>query len=772
MRIPFIALLIAVALPGQDRDRDRNPLAGQPAAIAKGGEIFRGACSACHGMSGNGGTGPSLVRGLQVRRANDRQMFQSIRGGVRGTDMPPFPNFKDDELWSLVAFVRSLSAPAIRAQLPGDAAKGRELFQGAAGCAKCHAVHGSGGVLGPDLSDAGQRTVQQLEEAIYKPSERIEAGFAGITAHMKDGRKLEGVAKNWNNYSVQISDSRGALHMLWRKDISRLEHARESLMPADYEQRLTGAQRADLLAYLARLNLREAASKAKPAPVGVTEAEIRQSPNRDWLTYSGDYASTRHSPLKQITASNVPSLVAKWVHKVEGARRLAVSPIVYQGVMYVTDSNYVIALDARTGRKIWQHRAESKPARVNRGVAIHGDKVFLVTSDCHAIALNRLTGAVQWVHEYASNAKGYQTSIAPLAVKDKILVGVAGGGSGQRGFVAALNVHDGSEAWRFWTVPAKGEPGSETWGGFPTEWSGAPTWTTGSFDPDLNIVYWATGNPWPDFHGGDRKGDNLYSDSVVALDADTGKMKWYFQFTPHDVWDWDANEPLVLIDTEWKGRPRKLLLQANRNGYYYVLDRATGEYLHGTPFIERLNWAKGLDAKGRPILVPGMEPTTGGKRICPSVRGATNWNSPSYNPATGLLYVVTLEQCDVYTTSAKDPVPSTGFRGTGGEQIPTEPGAFYLRALDAKSGAIKWQYRMPGPATMWAGTVSTAGGLVFTGDDDGNLVALDAKTGADLWHFPTGQTLYASPVTFEVEGKQYVTIAAESDVFTFGLFGK
>ena len=765
--------IILIALAAAAQAQDANPLAGRPEAIDKGKELYLGACSACHGTSGNGGgTGPSLSRGLSVRRANDRQLFQSIRNGVAGTGMPPFPNFKDDELWTLVAFIRSLSQPAVRARVPGDPAKGGAVFFGSSGCSGCHAIGGRGGRLGPDLSDVGQqRTLAELGESVFQPNKRVESGFEGIAVRLKNGRELKGVAKNRNNYSIQLQDARGALHLLDRTEVDRMEPARESLMPGDYETRLSGDTRRDLIAFLSRQTVTTKAKAASPA-VGIAAADVQRSPNKDWLTYAGDYGATRHSPLAQINTQNVGSLVAKWVYKVDGARRLSMSPIVHQGVMYITDSNRVEALDARTGRSIWTYRAPSKGTRVNRGVAIWGDRVFMATTDCHVVALDKNTGALAWIREYASAKEGYSSSLAPLAVKGRLLVGVTGGGSGQRGFVAALDAGDGHEAWRFWTVPAKGEPGSETWGGFPAEWGGGPTWTTGSYDPALNLVYWPTGNPWPDFAGGRRMGDNLYSDCVVALDGDTGKLKWHFQFTPHDVWDWDANETPVLLDATWKGRPRKLLVQANRNGYYYVIDRVTGEFLHATPFVERLNWAKGVDAKGRPIVNPNMEPTTGGNRICPSVRGASNWMSPSYNPATGLLYVVTLEQCDVMTTSAKEPVPSTGFRGTGGEGIPAEPGEFWLRALDATSGAIKWQYRMPGPATMWAGTVSTAGGLVFTGDDDGNLVALDARTGADLWHFPTGQTLYASPVTFEVNGKQYVTIAGESDIFTFGLFGK
>ena len=512
---------------------------------------------------------------------------------------------------------------------------------------------------------------------------------------------------------------------------------------------------------------------AGPLAAQLTDAEIRKGSAANWVTYAGDYASWRHSPLKQIHTGNVKRLVPAWVVRLPDARRLETTPLVYDGVMYATDTNAVYALDARTGKTIWRWVANDAPRiRQNRGVAMWGDRVFVATADCRLVALNRFNGAVIWDKPFADHkGQGYTTSIAPLAVKGRILVGVAGGGHGQRGFVAAISADTGDEDWRFWTVPDKGEPGSETWGGFPAEWAGAPTWTTGSFDPGLNLVYWPTGNPWPDFYGGRRQGDNLYSDSVVALDADTGKMKWYFQFTPFDEWDWDANETPALIDKEFKGRQRKLLVQANRNGFYYTLDRETGEFLHGQPFVQELNWATGLDEKtGRPMEIPGMRPTAGGNRICPSVRGAANWMSPSYNPDANLKYVVTLEQCDIYTHSAKEPVPNSGFRGTGGEQIPSEPGRFFLRALDPVTGDLAWEYPMPGPAVMWAGTVSTAGGLVFTGDDDGHLVALNAKTGEYLWHFSMGDTLYASPMTYEAGGKQYVTMATASNLFAFALF--
>jgi alcohol dehydrogenase (cytochrome c) len=496
---------------------------------------------------------------------------------------------------------------------------------------------------------------------------------------------------------------------------------------------------------------------------------IRKGPGNDWLTYAGDYAAQRHSPLTQITRDNVPTLVPKWVYHVEKSSHLEATPLVHDGIMYVTDSNQVHALDARTGRRIWMYLdGQAKRSDVNRGAALLDDRVFFVTSDGHLVALNRKTGAVLWDKEYADTKKGEFATLAPLAVRDRIIVGVSGGDTGNRGFVAAHAAATGEQLWRFYTIPEKGEPGSETWGDFDVQWGGAATWLSGTFDPDLNLVYWTTGNPWPDFYGGDRKGDNLYSASLLALDLDTGKLKWYFQFTPHDTHDWDAQAWPVLLDIPIEGRMRKVVVHANRNGFFYVLDRATGEFLRATPYVDQLTWARGVDAKGRPIVIPDTDPTPDGRLACPNIRGASNWMSPSFNPATGLFYVPTLEGCDVYTSSTKKGEPMKGYGGTG--TAPSGDAKFYLRALDPRTGEKRWEYPMTGLATMWAGTVSTAGGVVFFGDDDGQLVALDAKSGKHLWHFYMGQPLTASPITYQVDGKQYVTIASATDVFTFGLF--
>jgi len=752
----------------------KNPVAGQAGAIADGRKLYLEGCSGCHGPTAEGGRGPNLAQGDQIRAATNRHLLSVMTEGVKGSDMPP-SGLPNDKVWQIVAYLRNLTAVAFDSIAAGDAEAGRALFFGKAGCANCHTIRGRGGFPGPDLSNIGRvRSFRQLRESLLDPDAQIAEGYGAVTVTTKSGQTIAGVARDNTNYAIQILDSQGDVHRLLKTDLREVVFRRSSLMPGDFKGRLSSAEVEDLLAFLGRQSLRQAAV-AQAANVATSMGAgydlIRQGAGTNWLTYAGDYAGHRHSPLTQITSANAKSLVSAWVYHVEGATHLEATPLVYDGIMYVTNNNEIHALDARTGRPIWRYRDElAKRSDVNRGVAILGDSVFFVTSDAHLVALNRKTGGGLWDREFADTSRGAFATLAPMAVEDRVIVGVSGGDTGVRGFLAAYSAATGDELWRFWTVPAKGEPGAETWGELGPEWGGAATWLNGTYDPESNLLYWTTGNPWPDFYGGARRGDNLYSDSLLALDAGTGKLKWHFQFTPHDTHDWDAQAWPVLLDSVYEGRPRKLLLHANRNGYFYVLDRTTGEFLRATPFVDRLNWAKGIDAKGKPIENPGMEPSPNGTRVCPSVRGATNWMSPSYNPQTGLLYVPTLEQCDVYSSSAKTPEPMKNFAGTGGESISKEPGKFYLRALDPSTGEKRWEYPMTGHGDMWAGTVSTAGGLVFFGDDDGQLVAVDAVTGMHLWHYYLGQTLTASPITFMADGKQYVTIVAATDVFTFGLF--
>jgi PQQ-dependent dehydrogenase (methanol/ethanol family) len=776
MRPFFLCLLgatLVLAQPPAEKDDLANPVAGQSPAIAAGKKLYLEGCSGCHGPTAEGGRGPNLAQGDQIRGATNRHLVSVITEGVKGSDMPP-SGLPSDKVWQVIAYLRNLTAVAFDSILPGDVQTGSALFFGKAGCANCHTIRGRGGYPGPDLSNIGRvRSYRQLRESLLDPDAQIAEGYGGVTATTKSGQIISGVARDNTNYAIQILDAHGNIHRLLKADLREIVLRKNSLMPADFKERLSPAEIEDLLAFLGRQSIRGAAAVLQSAPLstGARYDLIRAGAGTDWLTYAGDYAGHRHSPLTQITPANVASLVSAWAYHVDGATHLEATPLVYDGIMYVTNSNEVHALDGRTGRPIWKYRDElANRSDVNRGVAILGDSVFFVSSDAHLVALNRKTGGGLWDRQFADTTRGAFATLAPMAVKDRVIVGVSGGDTGVRGFVAAFSASTGEELWRFWTVPAKGEPGAETWGEIGPEWGGAATWLNGTYDPELNLLYWTTGNPWPDFYGGARHGDNLYSDSLVALDVDTGKLKWYFQFTPHDTHDWDAQAWPVLLDTVYQGRSRKLVLHANRNGYFYVLDRATGEFLRATPFVERLNWAKGINAKGKPIENPGMEPSPNGTRVCPSVRGATNWMSPSYNPQTGLLYVPTVEECDLYTSSAKTPEPMKNFAGTGGESISKEPGKFYLRALDPHAGEKRWEYPMTGHGDSWAGTVSTATGLVFFGDDDGQLVAVDATTGRHLWHYYLGQTITASPITFMTDGKQYVTIVAATDVFTFSLF--
>lgn len=510
-----------------------------------------------------------------------------------------------------------------------------------------------------------------------------------------------------------------------------------------------------------------------PLTAQVSFQELTKPPAANWPTYSGDLSAQRFSGLKQITSRNVGRLVPQWVFHVPESKRLLATPLVVDGVMYVTHSNEVYALDGRTGRKLWQYKhTAAKKSEGNRGAAILGDRLFFVTGDVRLIALNIRTGGLLWDAKYGDHEKGYHATMAPLAINGKVIVGVSGGDCGVRGYVDAYDAATGKQLWRFWTVPGRGEPGSETWGGHPPEYSGAATWMTGTYDPVLNLLFWTTGNPGPDFYGGARPGDGLYSDSVVALDADSGKLKWYFQFTPHDTHDWDAQEFPVLIDALFQGRPRKLLVQANRNGFFYVLDRTNGKMLLAKPFVKKLNWAKGIRPDGRPDAVPDMDPTPSGKKVCPGVIGGTNWFSPSYNPETGLFYLMALEQCDLYVSSARPYTKGDCYNGTGAEPIPSDPGEFVLRAIDIRTGDIRWETPRANQnrISAWPGTLATAGGLVFFGDDEGYLSAADARTGQVIWHFQTGQMITASPMAYSVAGKQYVALAAGTDIFTFALF--
>jgi len=508
-----------------------------------------------------------------------------------------------------------------------------------------------------------------------------------------------------------------------------------------------------------------------PAAAQVSYQDLVKADPANWLSYSGSYDGRRHSLLKQVNTANVHSLVPKWIFHVPGSGRLESVPVVVDGVMYLSQPNEVYALDARTGRVIWQHRREPALRRgPNRGVAVYGNSVYFTTPDAYLVALDARTGNFLWQSKIAEAKEGYWSPAAPLALNGKIIAGVAPGDYGMNGFLDAYDATTGERLWRWNAIPRPGEPGSETWEGDSWKTGGGDTWLTGSYDPELNLIYWGIGNPAPDFNGELRKGDNLYTECMVALDANTGRMKWYFQYTPHDLADWDAVEIPVLVDATIRGRKRKLLAQANRNGFYYLLDRTNGEFLLGTPFVQSINWAKGLTAEGRPILVPGVEPSFQGTKICPSTSGATNWMSPAYNPDTGLFYVAALEGCGINTKSFEKFRPGGfPFDATGYVEDPEQPRQLYVRALELATGKLKWEFKQIGSRAYGAGLLSTAGSLIFAGCDQGIFTALDAASGKPLWHFNTGQAISASPITYSFKGRQYVAVEAGSNVVAFGL---
>ncbi len=500
-----------------------------------------------------------------------------------------------------------------------------------------------------------------------------------------------------------------------------------------------------------------------------------QPPGASWPSYNGDYTGRRYSSLRQIDSNNAGSLRADWVFHSTTSDSMEVTPVVIDGLMFVTSANDAFALDGRTGRIIWHFsRPVSKgliddaSAHHSRGVGAWHDRIYMETDNAHLLCLDARSGNLIWDIPYADTRKNYGATSAPLVVKNEVLVGTSGGDDGVRGFLAAFDAVSGKLLWRFWTIPGPGEPGSSSWPGNQYLLGCGTTWMPGTYDPELNLIYWGTSNPCPDFDGSVRPGDDLYTDCVLALDPDTGKLKWHFQFTPHDLFDYDAAETPVLIDDVYEGRPRKLLVEANRNGFLYVLDRSNGEFLSATRFVEKLNWASRIDAAGRPI-VTGVKPSAEGTRICPGLEGATNWYSPSFNPATHLFYFMSLEECDIYTLRQEKFSPGRSYYATGTRGVPGEHGQNVLLAYDLETGQFQWKYRQIGDEDDWAGTMTTAGGLVFFGDPAGSFESVDAQTGKPLWHFNTGQRLHASPMSFEVDGKQYVAVAAGSDLFAFSL---
>jgi PQQ-dependent dehydrogenase (methanol/ethanol family) len=729
-------------------------------SVDTGKKAFEARCVGCHGSDGTGGGhGPGIIEVRRSRATSKQATRDVILKGIPEAGMPGFP-MPDAEVDAIVAYVGMLKAPAADNPVAGDVAAGERTFNSQ--CSSCHMVNGRGGILGPDLSNLPkERKLAQIEKAITDPT-----STRAVSVVLKDGRTIRGQAKYESPFDLGVQSVEGKFHSVAKSQVKTLTREK-SLMP---KMQATP----DLMAYLTRLAPR--AGAAPPMGAGVLFADIAKPKPGEWPSYHGTLNGNRHSVLTQINAANVAQLAPKWIFPMPGQRPLQVTPVVADGIMYVTAVNTAIALDARTGRQIWQY---SRPktqglvgdsaSGINRGVAVLGDRVFMHTDNAHLIALHRLTGQLLWDVEMADPKQHYGTTSAPLVVNDLVIGGISGGDEGIRGFLDAYKASTGERVWRFWTVPGDGEPGSETWVGKAAEHGCAATWLTGSYDPELKTIYWPTGNPCPDYNGDERKGDNLYSSSVIAIDPETGKLKWHFQFTPHDLHDWDATESLVLVDAPFQGKPRKLLLQGNRNGFFYVLDRVTGKFLLGEPFVKRITWATGIGPDGRPKLAPNSEPTPGGTLTCPSVSGASNWPSTAFNPSTGFFYLMAQESCNVYTKNSQWWIQGQSFYGGGTRRAPGEINAKFLKALDINTGKVAWEVPVDG-GILQSGLMSTAGGLIFYGDTNGgSFVAADAKTGKLLWHFDTGMGWKAGPMTYAIDGKQYIGVAAGTSIMTFSL---
>jgi alcohol dehydrogenase (cytochrome c) len=765
-------------------------ITAQPADSGK--RAYEARCVGCHGADGTGGGhGPGFVSLARPRATTAEELRGLIVKGIPEAGMPAF-RISDAEASAIAAYVRRLREPAGTtadgSASGGDPVAGERFFNGPGNCAACHMVHGRGGALGPDLSNIGRdRQPGQIEQAMREPGALPPAaggrgGRAGapsynaVTVRLRDGRTLRGIAKNESPFDLQLLATDGKLYLLRKDEVAEVAHEK-SLMP---RLQATPEQARDLLAYLTRLRT-DPAAKATLASggigPGISFADIAHPRPGSWPTYNGDERGNRFSPLDQIDTRNVASLAPKWMFSISGApRALEVTPVVVDGVMYVTSVNEAYALDARSGREIWHYSrprsqglAGDAASGINRGVAVLGDRVFMVSDNAHLFALHRFTGQLIWDVEMADSRQNYGSTSAPLVVDDLVIAGVSGGDEGIRGFLDAYKASTGEHAWRFWTIPAPGEPGSETWSGRALEHGCGATWLTGTYDPDARLLYWPTGNPCPDYNGDERKGDNLYTASVVALDPATGKMRWYFQFTPHDLHDWDATETPVLVDAVFHGEPRKLMLQGNRNGFFYALDRLTGKVLLAEPFVHKLTWASGIGPDGRPKLLPGNEPTVEGQLVCPAVAGAANWPSNAYSPATGLFYMFAEESCNIYSKNDQWWEAGKSFYGGGTRRSPGGSGGKLLKAIDIQTGKTAWEIPDVGGGILGSGLMATAGGLVFYGDGTGAFVAADVRDGRRLWHFNTGQSWKAGPMTYTVDGRQYVAVAAGSTILAFGL---
>lgn len=761
---PWFAIILGVSHGHAAQGEAAGPI--QP-------PLFEENCADCHGDDARGAErGPTLI--------NPEHFIPKSVGEIAGIiekgkgKMPAFDDFAPADILAMANYIRALNATVPAAPGAGDAKAGEQFFFGAGKCSSCHVAGGRGSSLGPNLSGVGKKLRgAELVQSLVEPSAIITDGYDMYSVELNNGSTLRGFARALGSHDIVLQTDDGRLHVLVDSEYRKLTPDKRSAMPAFQG---TASERRDLLAFLSQQNGIGVGAVKEPQ-VPVTQAEMdaimRPKPG-EWPSYNGNLNGNRHSSLDQINRRTVSRLQLQWTFSVPFAG-LEATPLVVDGVMYVTGNNQVYALSGKTGREIWRYERPKSPRSivsgdaaigVNRGVAVVGNRVFYLTDDARLLALDRLTGALLWEVYTPEERQAYGGTSAPLVMGDLVIAGVSGGDNGIRGFVSAYKVTTGELAWRLWTIPKVGEtgPAAETWKGTALALGGGATWLSGSADVDANVLYWTVGNPHPDTDGDEREGANLYTNSDLAIDAKTGKILWYYQFTPHDLHDWDVNQPIVLVNTKWRGQDRKLLLHANRNGFLYVLDRAAGKPLLASRMVDKLTWASGINpVTWTPDLLPNNEVTKEGVKTAPAVRGATNWYSTAFNPNTGLYYVMTVEDYSIYRKAANG--------GFGKYINPDDPAQKILRAFEIENGKEIWKIVMPGVAeNNYSGVLSTEGGVLFFGECTGGFAAADARTGKYLWHVEThARPFKGSPMTYMIDGRQYVAIAAGSNFLSFAL---
>lgn len=753
------------------------------AAAATGKTVFESNCSFCHGSDAEGRSGPDLTSSALVASdANGNLIGTVVLNGRSGTAMPAF-KLTRTQIEDIAAFLHYQTS-AVRAQKggrkgvspddlqTGDAAAGKAYFNGAGGCSTCHSPSG-------DLAGVANRLQGlQLEESFLTvPADTVrpkgeapprfaallggvgqpKGAIATVSVTLPTGQTIKGELAYQDDFDIALIDAAGYYHS-WPTSQVKFTVDDPAAAHGRMLSKYTDADIHNLMAYLQTLTGPSAPAAAPPAPPapsaavlalnpGATKALLLHPPASSWPTYNGSYTSQHHTPLTQINPSNVNQLGTAWQYSTGDRAEIKSSPLVVDGILYFTAPDNVWAVDARTGHLVWHYTAPDKGNSIgNRGVGMYGNWLYFELPDDRLVSLNAKDGSVRWIKEIANQNLGYWTTEAPLVAGDHVLIGESGDLDNVRSFLRSVDPVTGDTQW--------------TWYSTPEGLTGGNTWITGSYDPSLNLIYWGTGNPTPVIDGDSRPGPDLYTDCIVALNADTGELVWDYQVSPHDTHDWDAVETPELVDGTFNGKPRKMLMQASRNGLYVLLDRTNGKDLLTTPFGP-VNWMLGLDKNGTPIPNPEKDPARDGRLVAPAEAGLTNFRASSFDPQTGLYVINSSPSYGIYFYKKAD----GNFGWAGADYGVFNSGV--LEAIDYQTGKARWKHQWA--TASGAGVLTTGAGLTFTGDGQGNIVALATSNGQILWHAATGARSGASPISYELDGRQYVVSSFGSTIFAWAL---